>query len=313
MAGSTGWRTGPSNADGWSPITGDAQGFRELTPEGFNVRTRVHEYGGAPYTVIGQTLYFANFADQRLYAQTGDERADRADARGLSLCRPRRATGRRADRRARGPHRPRGREERHRRPLGRGRRRRARAVRRQRLRGLSEAEPRRPAVGVDGLGPSQHALGRHHPLRRRSRRGPALEHPGDRRRRRRVGHGAGLGARRDAPFHLRPVGILEPLRSARRQGRAGAGQGSRVRRPALGPWPVQLPLPGRRPHRRKLRRRPKATTCWSSTAAEAREVPTALFRARKPATPRRSHRRGARPARRSSLACWSRSTSTAAR
>ncbi|HXQ13992.1 MAG TPA: prolyl oligopeptidase family serine peptidase [Caulobacteraceae bacterium] len=52
-------------------ITGDANGFRELTPDGFNVRTRVHEYGGAPYTVIGQTLYFANFADQRLYAQTG--------------------------------------------------------------------------------------------------------------------------------------------------------------------------------------------------------------------------------------------------
>jgi dipeptidyl aminopeptidase/acylaminoacyl peptidase len=53
-------------------VTGDAQGFRELTPAGFNVRTRVHEYGGAPYAVIGQTLYFANFSDQRLYAQTGD-------------------------------------------------------------------------------------------------------------------------------------------------------------------------------------------------------------------------------------------------
>jgi dipeptidyl aminopeptidase/acylaminoacyl peptidase len=53
-------------------ITGDASGFRELTPEGFNVRTRVHEYGGAPYTIVGRTLYFANFADQRLYAQVGD-------------------------------------------------------------------------------------------------------------------------------------------------------------------------------------------------------------------------------------------------
>ena len=37
-------------------ITGDASGFRELTPEGFNVRTRVHEYGGAPYTIVGRTL-----------------------------------------------------------------------------------------------------------------------------------------------------------------------------------------------------------------------------------------------------------------
>jgi dipeptidyl aminopeptidase/acylaminoacyl peptidase len=53
-------------------VTGDSDGFRELTPEGFNVRTRVHEYGGAPYTVVGETLYFANFADQRLYAQAGE-------------------------------------------------------------------------------------------------------------------------------------------------------------------------------------------------------------------------------------------------
>jgi dipeptidyl aminopeptidase/acylaminoacyl peptidase len=45
-------------------------GPRQLTPEGFNVRTRVHEYGGAAYVVVGDTLYFANFADQRLYAQT---------------------------------------------------------------------------------------------------------------------------------------------------------------------------------------------------------------------------------------------------
>src|SRR5579863_3985550 len=54
-------------------VTGDADGYRELTPEGFNVRTRVHEYGGAPYTVIGERLFFANFADQCLYAQTGDQ------------------------------------------------------------------------------------------------------------------------------------------------------------------------------------------------------------------------------------------------
>ncbi len=53
-------------------ITGDASGFRELTPEGFNVRTRVHEYGGAPYTVIDGVIYFSNFGDQRLYAQRGE-------------------------------------------------------------------------------------------------------------------------------------------------------------------------------------------------------------------------------------------------
>jgi dipeptidyl aminopeptidase/acylaminoacyl peptidase len=50
-------------------MTGDAEGCRPLTPEGFNVRTRVHEYGGASYVVAADRLYFANFADQRLHAQ----------------------------------------------------------------------------------------------------------------------------------------------------------------------------------------------------------------------------------------------------
>jgi dipeptidyl aminopeptidase/acylaminoacyl peptidase len=39
----------------------------DLTPEGLNVRTRVHEYGGGAYTVHGDTVYFTSFADQRLY------------------------------------------------------------------------------------------------------------------------------------------------------------------------------------------------------------------------------------------------------
>ena len=50
-------------------MTGGGAGRRQLTPKGFNVRTRVHEYGGAAYAVVGDILYFANFADQRLYAQ----------------------------------------------------------------------------------------------------------------------------------------------------------------------------------------------------------------------------------------------------
>ena len=41
----------------------------DVTPPGFNVRTRVHEYGGAPYTVDQGIVYFSNFADQRLYRQ----------------------------------------------------------------------------------------------------------------------------------------------------------------------------------------------------------------------------------------------------
>jgi dipeptidyl aminopeptidase/acylaminoacyl peptidase len=39
----------------------------DVTPGGFNVRTRVHEYGGAAYTVHRGVVYFSNFSDQRLY------------------------------------------------------------------------------------------------------------------------------------------------------------------------------------------------------------------------------------------------------
>src|SRR5713101_6040896 len=46
----------------------DADGSRqELTPKPLSVRTRVHEYGGGAYVVHGQTVFFSNFADQRLY------------------------------------------------------------------------------------------------------------------------------------------------------------------------------------------------------------------------------------------------------
>jgi dipeptidyl aminopeptidase/acylaminoacyl peptidase len=41
----------------------------DVTPAEFNVRTRVHEYGGAAYTVHHGTVYFSNFTDQRLYRQ----------------------------------------------------------------------------------------------------------------------------------------------------------------------------------------------------------------------------------------------------
>ncbi|SEL67801.1 S9 family peptidase [Nonomuraea pusilla] len=41
---------------------------RELLPAPWNARTRVHEYGGSPYTVTpAGEVVFANFADQRLY------------------------------------------------------------------------------------------------------------------------------------------------------------------------------------------------------------------------------------------------------
>jgi dipeptidyl aminopeptidase/acylaminoacyl peptidase len=46
---------------------GDAVRTR-ISPQGTNVRTRVHEYGGAPFVVVGDTAYYSQFTDQRLYA-----------------------------------------------------------------------------------------------------------------------------------------------------------------------------------------------------------------------------------------------------
>jgi dipeptidyl aminopeptidase/acylaminoacyl peptidase len=41
----------------------------DVTPAGYNARTRVHEYGGGHYAVGGGTVWFANFGDQRIYRQ----------------------------------------------------------------------------------------------------------------------------------------------------------------------------------------------------------------------------------------------------
>jgi len=46
---------------------------QDLSPENFNVRTRVHEYGGGSYYIHGSTVFMTNFSDQRLYKQTGTD------------------------------------------------------------------------------------------------------------------------------------------------------------------------------------------------------------------------------------------------
>jgi len=47
--------------------------IEDMTPAPVvNVRTRVHEYGGGAYAVLNRTLFFSNFADQRLYRQDPD-------------------------------------------------------------------------------------------------------------------------------------------------------------------------------------------------------------------------------------------------
>ena len=65
--------TRPAEGGRLVAMTREADGSaRQLTPDGFNVRTRVHEYGGGAYVVAPDGLWFANFRDQKLYRQTGD-------------------------------------------------------------------------------------------------------------------------------------------------------------------------------------------------------------------------------------------------
>jgi len=67
--GSAYWLEGRPAEGGRSVLCrGDAfSSPTDLTPEGFNVRTKVHEYGGGAYSVHRGVVYFSNFADQRLY------------------------------------------------------------------------------------------------------------------------------------------------------------------------------------------------------------------------------------------------------
>lgn len=72
--GSIYWVETRPSEDGRSVIVQrSAEGeLLDRTPPEFNVRTRVHEYGGGAYSVKNGILYFANFADQRLYGQAPD-------------------------------------------------------------------------------------------------------------------------------------------------------------------------------------------------------------------------------------------------
>ena len=65
------WLEGRPTEDGRTVLVRrrDGQEPEDVTPPAFNVRTRVHEYGGGAYLVHGETVFFANFEDQRLYRQ----------------------------------------------------------------------------------------------------------------------------------------------------------------------------------------------------------------------------------------------------
>jgi len=63
------WLEGrPSEAGRTVLVRRTADGsISEITPPPFNVRTRVHEYGGGAYVVADGVAYFSNFSDQRIY------------------------------------------------------------------------------------------------------------------------------------------------------------------------------------------------------------------------------------------------------
>ncbi|MDX6623754.1 MAG: hypothetical protein QOE75_1686 [Solirubrobacterales bacterium] len=70
--GAVWWSEGrPSEAGRVALVRRGADGeSTDVTPAEFNVRTRVHEYGGGSWTLAGpDRVLFANFADQRLYSQ----------------------------------------------------------------------------------------------------------------------------------------------------------------------------------------------------------------------------------------------------
>jgi dipeptidyl aminopeptidase/acylaminoacyl peptidase len=72
------WSEGRPTEGGRSVVvkrTSDGQ-VTDLTPAPFNARTRVHEYGGGAFNVWQGTLYFSNFADQRLYRVVSGSEAE---------------------------------------------------------------------------------------------------------------------------------------------------------------------------------------------------------------------------------------------
>lgn len=66
------WLEGrPEEAGRTVLMCGDGQQAEALTPAPYNVRSRVHEYGGGACTVSEGNVFFVNFADQNLYRVTG--------------------------------------------------------------------------------------------------------------------------------------------------------------------------------------------------------------------------------------------------
>ena len=72
-AGRVGWLEGRPGEGGRNVLvqTDDTGRVADITPPPFNVRSRVHEYGGGAYAVSGDRVWFSNFEDGRVHARTG--------------------------------------------------------------------------------------------------------------------------------------------------------------------------------------------------------------------------------------------------
>ena len=46
---------------------------KDINPAPFNIRTRVHEYGGGSWLLHENSVYFSNFSDQQIYQQYFDQ------------------------------------------------------------------------------------------------------------------------------------------------------------------------------------------------------------------------------------------------
>ena len=44
--------------------------IERVSPRGTNIRSKVHEYGGRPFTAYNEDVYYCNFEDQEIYKQS---------------------------------------------------------------------------------------------------------------------------------------------------------------------------------------------------------------------------------------------------
>lgn len=68
------WREQRPDEDGRGVVVShDGTTTEEITPEGTDVRTLVHEYGGGDFVVGEESIFYTQFADQRVYRQSYDD------------------------------------------------------------------------------------------------------------------------------------------------------------------------------------------------------------------------------------------------